>query len=317
MALQEVTFPSFNKRDTVYGWIYYPVDEPVGIVQVMHGFGEHSRRYLHMIQALTGAGFIMAADDHVGHGKTAQMNHTSMDTGETGWETYIYDERSLTDIVRKDHADLPFFVFGHSWGSMIARAYAAKYASELAGLMLCGVVEQTPGISADMISEVEATVNADNGEKAIGLDAPLFRAFASWNYRYGEGVHPNSWIASYLPVVLDHAGDPMNNPGATVSGRFELDFCKLYQFVASDDYAEKLPVDLPVLIVGGDQDPAGNFGEGTYHLANLMWKHGMRDVRTKLYPGLRHEVHNEPESREDVEHELVTFLEGHLPNAEA
>ncbi|WP_206424880.1 alpha/beta hydrolase [Neoactinobaculum massilliense] len=55
MALQEVTFPSFNKRDSVYGWIYYPVEAPVGIVQVIHGFGEHSRRYAHMIQTLTEA----------------------------------------------------------------------------------------------------------------------------------------------------------------------------------------------------------------------------------------------------------------------
>ena len=74
--LHEITFKSFNKRDTVYGWVYVPATEPVGIIQLIHGFGEHSRRYLHMIVKFMDAGFIVAADDHVGHGKTAVENGT-------------------------------------------------------------------------------------------------------------------------------------------------------------------------------------------------------------------------------------------------
>ena len=54
--LHEVSFPSFNGRDQVQGWIYVPACEPVGVVQLVHGFGEHSRRYLHMIVALMEAG---------------------------------------------------------------------------------------------------------------------------------------------------------------------------------------------------------------------------------------------------------------------
>lgn len=42
--LHEVNFKSFNERDTVYGWIYVPAAKPKGIVQIIHGFGEHSRR---------------------------------------------------------------------------------------------------------------------------------------------------------------------------------------------------------------------------------------------------------------------------------
>lgn len=46
--LHEVSFQSFNDRDEVQGWIYVPAAKPKGIVQIIHGFGEHSRRYLHM-----------------------------------------------------------------------------------------------------------------------------------------------------------------------------------------------------------------------------------------------------------------------------
>ena len=74
--LHEVSFRSFNERDEVQGWIYVPACEPKGIIQLVHGFGEHSRRYLHMIVAFMDAGYIVAADDHVGHGKTAVVNGT-------------------------------------------------------------------------------------------------------------------------------------------------------------------------------------------------------------------------------------------------
>ena len=74
--LHEVSFKSFNERDMVQGWVYVPACEPKGIIQLVHGFGEHSRRYFHMIVAFMDAGFIVAADDHVGHGKTAVVNGT-------------------------------------------------------------------------------------------------------------------------------------------------------------------------------------------------------------------------------------------------
>jgi len=69
--LHEVCFDSYNKRDKVYGWVYVPAAPPVGIIQLVHGFGEHSRRYLHMIVAFMDAGFVVAGYDHFAHGKTA------------------------------------------------------------------------------------------------------------------------------------------------------------------------------------------------------------------------------------------------------
>lgn len=69
---------------------------------------------------------------------------------------------------------------------------------------------------------------------------------------------------------------------------------------------------LPILIVAGEQDPVANYGEGAYHVANALWKHGSRDVRTVVYPGVRHEIHNEPPTRVAVEQEVIGFLEKHL-----
>ena len=49
MSIREINFPSANGRDTIKAWAYTPLGKPRAVIQLIHGFGEHSRRYLHMI----------------------------------------------------------------------------------------------------------------------------------------------------------------------------------------------------------------------------------------------------------------------------
>ena len=94
MALHEIRFPSANGRDQIHGWIYAPATTPRAIVQIAHGLGEHSRRYLHLISALLDAGFVVAADDHAGHGATAVESGVWDDTGENGAAVVVDDENA-------------------------------------------------------------------------------------------------------------------------------------------------------------------------------------------------------------------------------
>ncbi|HIE3796121.1 TPA: alpha/beta hydrolase [Klebsiella michiganensis] len=57
MSIKEISFLSSNNRDSVQAWKYTPLGKPRGIIQLIHGFGEHSRRYLHMISTFNDAGF--------------------------------------------------------------------------------------------------------------------------------------------------------------------------------------------------------------------------------------------------------------------
>ena len=92
-----------------------------------------------------------------------------------------------------------------------------------------------------------------------------------------------------------------------MSLRFARSFCELYDLANAEDWMAPLPADLPVLILAGDQDPVAGFGEGAYHVANGLWDAGLRDIRTHVYTGVRHEVHNEPSTRADVEAEIIAF----------
>lgn len=311
MAIAEVGFPSFNGRDTVKGWIYSPVGEARAVVQVVHGFGEHSRRYLHMIGTLLDAGFVVAADDHVAHGKTAADSNTWGDPGDKGFMTTVEDENSLRKLVVADYPDLPYFMFGHSWGSMIARCHAAHYGKGMAGLLLCGLVAQLKGADALLCNEkmrttVESGHGKDDGSEFLNI------LFAGMTERYDNPLGPTDWIARDPAVVADHARDPFNNLANPPTTQLIHDFVELYRFNAAEDWAGKLPKTLPVYFIAGDQDPCCNYGEGLYNVANALCSGGNNHVVVRAYTGWRHEIHNEPDLRDEVEQDIVDFINGTL-----
>ena len=308
--LHEVKFPSSNGRDQVVGWIYVPACKPDGIVQLVHGFGEHSRRYFHLIVSLMDAGFIVAANDHVGHGATAILNDTWGDWGDAGPHTMMEDEKLFKDIVCEKYPDLPYFMFGHSMGSMIARDFSSKYGDELAGAIYCG----TTGIfknTHETRAKIDAAIEAG---KAHESDPAFVAELMGWMFsRCEEGANlGNEWICHDPYVQKDHAEDPFDaftHPTHNISLR---DFIDMMLCIEGTEWAEKVPADLPILCIAGDQDPVGNFGEGVYACANWLIDTGHDDVLTKLYSGYRHEIHNYESLKFEVEEDIADWIVSHL-----
>jgi alpha-beta hydrolase superfamily lysophospholipase len=307
MGLKEIEFASYNGRDTVKGWIYTPIREPRGIVQVLHGLGEHSRRYLHLILKLNEAGFIVGADDHVGHGKTAADSNTWGDCGTKGYLTTTQDEKALHDLLVKEYPGLPFALFGHSWGSMIARSYAAIHGADLAGLVICGtcgVMDTVGPLSAHLKTLIDA---GKGGDRDLALMAKVFEGMTS---RYDTVNSPNDWISGDPDIVADHAADSFNNLYSPLTVQALWDLSELVASITGSEWAEQVPKALPVYNIAGDQDPIGNYGEGVYAVSNWLAGTGHRRVTTKLYSGHRHEIHNDRDIREEVTDGIIAFING-------
>ena len=304
--LHEVQFLSYNERDGVFGWIYVPACEPIGIIQLIHGFGEHSRRYLHMITSFMEAGYIVAADDHVGHGKTALENDRWGDWGDKGYTTMVEDEKRFHDLVVRRYPDLPYFLFGHSMGSFIARMYMARYGKDLKGAVICGTTGVWPGLD-ESIAEVQKLVDEGKGDEA---DPTLGAKLMGWMFsRCEEGVTlGNEWICHDPYVQKDHAEDPFDAFTKPTLNRAWLYFLQMMKDITGEEWAKKVPTDLPVYNIAGDQDPVGQFGTGVYQTANWLIDTGHR-VTTELYTGYRHEIHNYAELREDVEEGIIEFCD--------
>lgn len=302
--LHEVSFKSFNERDEIQGWIYVPAAKPKGIVQLIHGFGEHSRRYIHMISAFLDAGYIVAADDHTGHGKTAMVNNVWGDWGDKGPHTMMEDEHTFKGIVCEKYPALPYFLFGHSMGSFIARDFTAKYGDELSGAVFCG----TTGIFRGAEAAKEALKEAVDSGRALESDPALLNQLLGWMCeRCGEVSIGNEWICSDPYVQKDHANDPFDAFTKPTSNRSLYDFVQMMHQIEGREWAEKVPKTLPIYNIAGDQDPVGEYGKGVYEVSNWLADTG-HSVTTRLYSGYRHEIHNYADIRCDVESGIIAFM---------
>ncbi|MBU7592654.1 alpha/beta fold hydrolase [Metabacillus halosaccharovorans] len=304
MSFQELSFESFTQQDSIKAWIYTPIRKPRGIVQLVHGFGEHSRRYLHMILKLNEAGFVVAADDHVGHGKTASDSGNWSDWGDKGYMTMAEDEHTLRNIVQEKYPHLPYFMFGHSMGSMIARGYAANYGEGIDGLVLCG----TSGIfpkAGEMVPVLKKLIEEGKGDE---INPDLLGEFLGWmTERIENPSSPNDWIAGDPDVVADHANDPFNNFTSPPNIRSLYYFAMMMETIVGTQWAEKVPESVPVYNIAGDQDPVGLYGEGVNAVSNWLEETG-HQVKTKIYSGYRHEIHNYRDIRDEVEDGIIEFL---------
>lgn len=306
--LHEVSFKSFNKRDDVQGWIYVPAAKPKGIVQVIHGFGEHSRRYLHMIVKFMDAGYIVAADDHVGHGKTAMMNDTWGDWGDAGFHTMMEDEHTFKGIVCEKYPDLPYFLFGHSMGSFIARDYISKYGDDLAGVTICGTTGVFRG-AAETKKKLEEVIAQGKGKES---DASFTMDLMGWMCERCDNVTlGNEWICSDSYVQVDHANDPFDAFTKPTSNQSIFYFIEMMEAIYGTSWAEKVPTRLPIYNIGGDQDPVGEYGKGIYETTNWLYETG-HNVTTKVYSGYRHEIHNYSDIKDEVEAGIIEFMDNIL-----
>lgn len=301
--LYEEEFPSFNGRDRVQYWIFVPAAEPKGIIQLVHGFGEHARRYLHMIDRFVEAGYIVACDDHVGHGKTAIVNNATWgDWGDAGFETMVEDEHRLHAAVREKFPDLKYYMFGHSMGSVITREYMARWGSELTAAVICGTCGRFPTKEAEqMLKQLCADGQAKGSDpKAAGV------AMGWMGERCGEIKIGNEWICHDPYVQTDHANDPFDAFTKPTTNQALLYFMEMIDDVTGPDWAEKVPTSLPIYSIAGDQDPFGSYASGVYEVSNWLYDTG-HNITTKVYSGYRHEIHNYRDIKDGVIDGILDF----------
>ena len=67
------TYPSSDGKNTITLHIYEPNGQPIkGVLQISHGMVDHVNRYLPLADYLTSRGFVVAGNDHLGHGMRAE-----------------------------------------------------------------------------------------------------------------------------------------------------------------------------------------------------------------------------------------------------
>jgi alpha-beta hydrolase superfamily lysophospholipase len=284
--MQETQF-DFTADDgtTIEAYKWEPDGEPTAIVQILHGMGEHAGRYRRFAEALTGAGYVVYAEDHRGHGRTAGGAEHHGDLGPGGWPGLVADIATLGRLARREHPGLPLVVFGHSMGSFALQEYLLDHSSDVDAAVLCG------SSTLDII--------------ALGIDPNAEVDLSGFNAPFEPARTEYDWLSRDEAEVDLYLADPLCGFGVNAAGAAGM-IARAADF-GNPDVLAGVRNDLPIYVMSGSADPLAGGGDLITMLGDRYRQAGVADVTVAVYPDARHELLNET-SRDEITTELLAWL---------
>ena len=262
--------------------IFYQAWLPEGdikaVLPIVHGLGEHSGRYLNVVDHFVPLGYVVYGLDHIGHGKSG------------GPREFVehFDDFSDTftqymNMVKQWQPGKPIFLLSHSIGGLIAAYYLLDHQAEFQGAIFSAPVVKV----ASHVSKTTVFM-----ARALSLLAP------------GAGVLPvdPSTISRDPEVVKAYVADPLVFHGKTTA-RLAAEMLRALIRVSGE--TDKITLPFLAMQGGGDKlvDPDG---------AQILYERaGSKDKTLKVYDGLYHEIFNEPE-RAVVFKDIEDWLAAHI-----
>jgi alpha-beta hydrolase superfamily lysophospholipase len=258
--------------------VWTPDISPRAVVVLSPGLGEYARRYDHVAQRLGEAGLVTYALDHRGHGRSGGKRMLVRNITE-----YTADFATLVGIASREHPGLKRVVLGHSMGGGIVFAYGVERPDDYDMMVLSG-----PAVAAqDQVSPLLAVA-----AKVLGVIVPGLPV---------QELDVNA-ISRDPAVVAAYNADPLVYHGRVPTGIGRA----LLQ--VGETMPQRAPaLTAPLLVVHGSDDRLIPIA-GSRRLVESV---GSTDVQLKVYPGLYHEVFNEPE-RDQVLDDVVSWITARL-----
>ena len=284
-----VDFPSAGDL-TIAAYRWDPDGEPWAAAQLTHGMGEHALRYADLAHALNAQGYVVYAQDHRGHGRTAGSVENLGQVGAQGWVEIVNDIERLRLRVREEHPTIPLVLIGHSMGSFAVQQYLLDHSADVHAAVLTG------------------TAAIDLLEPVLDLEAPM--DLSMFNAPFAPARTDYDWLSRDEAQVDRYVADPYCGFGLDVEGGRQM-FLSARQ-VADGTRLAGLRKDLPVYIAVGELDPVNGQLALVHALVGRYQQAGLTDVTLRVYLGARHEVFNET-NRDEVVADLLAWLSQKLP----
>lgn len=278
------TLPSADGT-ALAGYRWDPAGEPVGAVALIHGMGEHIRRYEEVADALRRAGLVVYGYDHRGHGASAAEGRELGDLGPGGWSALVDDIGLVVAKIREDVPGLPLVLVAHSMGSFATQQFLLDNSDRVDGVALSG------------------TAALDLLEPALNLDEPL--DLSAFNEPFQPARTGFEWLSRDESRVDAYVADPLCGFGIDEESARAM-FAGARRLADPVETA-KLRASLPLYLAVGSADPL-NAGLALLNgLADRLRGAGVEDLTVRVYDGARHEIFNET-NRDEVVAELVEWV---------
>ena len=249
------------------------------VLVVVHGLAEHSGRYLNLVNEFVPRGYMVCGMDNRGHGHSeGRRSYINR------FDDYVLDLDSYVDLIKSEHPNTKLLMIGHSLGGTIATAYAELHQVKLTGLIL-----SAPALKA--------------GSSITKKDKLLARIASRLLPTAGVASLDAKAISKDPAVVEAYLKDPLVYTGK-ISARLGFEIIQAIEKTIPPLMPE---ITIPTLIMQGDEDRLSNPEGSDILFQNIS----SADKTLKRYPGLFHEIFNEPE-RATVFNDLRVWIESRL-----
>jgi alpha-beta hydrolase superfamily lysophospholipase len=250
-------------------------ERPARVLALVHGYAEHSGRYDAFARWFAARGAAVHAYDHRGHGRSAGTR-THVDR----FGSFLDDLERFLELVRAEHPEGPLTLVGHSMGGLVTAAFLVERAPAPSSAVLSGpALALGPGVSRLRVAAA----------RALRRVAPRLAL--------GSGLDPHG-LSRDPAVVRGYLEDPHVHRTMTASLAAEI----LEAIPRTAGAASRVAV--PLLVLHGEEDPMCPVEGSRAFFAGVK----CAGSRLTTYPGLRHEIFNEPE-QEQVFADLWRWLE--------
>lgn len=273
----------YRTRDglNLFARTWAPEGEVKGVVALVHGLGEYGGRYMDVGSSFVDRGYVFVAGDLRGHGVSEGRRAFA-----ARLDNFMDDLDQYCDEIRQRFPGKPLFLYCFSMGSTLGAAYLIRRHPRLAGAILVSGGFLMPPASAAAMSKV----------KALRLVVPTMAV--------RNGMGPNRGKVCHDAGVLDaYDADPLVYKKVTVG------LAAIIGEADVEDLDRAGEIQVPLLVMHGEDDVIA-LPEGSKRLA----AGASGDVTLKLWPGLYHFIHHEPDgAKEQVLAFAADWLDAHLP----
>ncbi len=301
---EEFYYDSRDKKHKIRALKWQPDGEVSLVLQIVHGMAEHIERYDEFANYMANRGILVVGNDHLGHGKSvADREEYGYFCEEKPLTTVVRDIHRLKKITQEENPGKPYIILGHSMGSLLLRNYLFSYGNGIDGAILTGTASQPAPVTKPGMFLL-FLIGLFKGRKYRSNFAAKL-VLGDGNARIAEKRTPFDWLSVNKENVDRYIADENCGFLFTINGFLTL--VKSVDRLNNRKLLGRMPKDLPVLFLSGEEDPVGNYGMGVRRAYGQFLKAGMKETQMKLYPGLRHEILNE-NGREAVYEDILTFL---------
>jgi len=308
-----LSYPSADGHSTIRAWIYEPAGlspqpapapatsaapapappapAPIAIIQIVHGVSEYSGRYQAFIEHFVDKGYVVCAEDHIGHGQSvASPDELGAMPLKGGAEALMADVQHLRELAASRYpASVPYVLLGHSMGSFIVRCYLARSGQGVAAA-ICSGTAQTPALTSFFGHLMARLIAAFKGQ---GYRSGFLHnlGLGAYSKQIKDRRSDFDWLCSDPAVVDAYIADPLCGARLTAGGYATL--TGLTQRMVATQTLAATPKMLSLLFLSGQNDPVGRMGADPARACQCYRRAGIQDVDLKILSGARHEVLNE------------------------